>query len=88
MPTQTTITAEEVKRAYKKLGRHVQMAGGDSALHGLEVVTAAFALVLDTYANPNPENPEGMCDDPAAFRQYFADILTTLVVRPADTKGE
>lgn len=65
----------EILRAYRDLGKVVERAGGQSALHGLQVVAFAFAAVLDTYAKPNALNPEGMSDDPPAFRRYFADII-------------
>jgi len=70
------VVGAEIKRAYLAIGKAVEIAGRDAgARHGLEVVSAAFAAVLDTYAKPNANNPQGMSDDPAAFRRYFAKII-------------
>jgi hypothetical protein len=60
-----------------KVGELVTLADDHSALHGLELVACAFAAVLDIYAAPNLENPRGMCDDKAAFRRIFADLIMT-----------
>jgi hypothetical protein len=46
-----------------------------SALQGLTVLAGGFAVLLDMYAAPNPENPEGMCDDWFKFRNHFAEIM-------------
>ena len=59
----------------------VDKHGGDSAYRGLTVLAGAFRLLLDSYANPNAENELGMCDDPALFRQHFADIIVNEVPR-------
>lgn len=58
-----------------ELGGLVCRANPKSARSGLEILTAAFGCLLDIYADPNPENPAGMCDDKAAFRKFFAQIL-------------
>lgn len=67
---------EDFEDLIKDLGELVLKADPDSALEGLECVAIAFGYLLDVYAGPNPENPAGMCDDSALFRQHFARILT------------
>lgn len=71
------IAFEDFEKLIKDLGDLVRKAHPDSARVGLEVVTAAFGCLLDIYAWPNPENPLGMCDDRDAFRQYFAQMLSS-----------
>jgi hypothetical protein len=54
----------------------VEVTGEDgSALEGLTMFSCAFGALLDSYAKPNPENPRGMCDNPAEFRKHFADLI-------------
>ena len=60
-----------------RLGKIVSDASKDSALEGLTRTAQIFSLLLDIYARPNAENPDGMCDDPAAFRRHFAEIIAT-----------
>lgn len=48
-----------------------------SALRGLTVTASCFAALLDVYAQPNENNPRGMCDNPQAFRRHFAEIIAT-----------
>jgi hypothetical protein len=71
------LVAAEIKTTFGVLAGVVEQAGtrSGSARHGLEVTAFAFAAVLDAYAKPNAANPEGMCDDPQAFRRYFAEII-------------
>ena len=72
------VTEKELKQAIVEVGRIVaKHSKGNSALRGLGVTSAAFACVLDLYSHPNEENPEGMCDDPIAFRKIFADFIVT-----------
>jgi|GEM_PF-4047635 len=66
---------EHFKELIKDLGDVVRKAHPDSAMLGLETVAAAFGCLLDVYAAPNPSNPAGMCDDNAAFRKFFAEII-------------
>ena len=68
-------TIKEFKKICKGVARVVRLADTESAASGLTLTALAFAAVLDNYAAPNEENPEGMCDDPQELRQYFADIL-------------
>jgi len=58
-----------------QLGGIVHKAHPTSALTGLKITAAAFGALLDIYAAPNSENPAGMCDDLAAFRRLFAQII-------------
>jgi hypothetical protein len=46
-----------------------------STYRGLTMIAGGFAMLLETYAKPNAENPEGMCDDVPAFRRHFADVV-------------
>lgn len=69
------VTETELKQAIVQLNKVVGKHSKGSALRGLDITAAAFACVLDLYSHPNEENPEGMCDDPIAFRQIFADFI-------------
>ena len=71
------VTEKELKQAIIELNRVVIKHCKGSALRGLDVTSAAFACVLDIYSHPNEENPEGMCDDPIAFRKIFADFIVS-----------
>lgn len=66
----TVVALNELVRKNSKT-----VSGELSVMQGLECVCAAFGFLLDVYAKPNDENSEGMCDDPAAFRAVFADML-------------
>jgi hypothetical protein len=57
------------------LGGLVDSAHPESAMLALETTAAAFGCLLDIYAAPNPENPQGMCDDKVLFRKHFAGII-------------
>jgi len=57
------------------LSEVVRKAHPTSALIALKVTACAFGVLLDIYAAPNAENPEGMCDDLDAFRNVFAQII-------------
>lgn len=69
------VTEKELKQAILEVGRVVAKHSKGSAFRGLDITAAAFTCVLDLYSHPNGENPEGMCDDPIAFRQIFADFI-------------
>lgn len=69
------VTDLEIKKAVLELNNVVTGHSQGSVMRGLEVTAAAFAAVMDIYANPNEVNPEGMCDDPQAFRQHFSDLI-------------
>ncbi len=69
------ITAEQFESACREIGLLVTTYGDGSAVDGLSVVAHAFGVILDVYAKPNADNPEGMCDDPVAFRAYFAGMI-------------
>jgi hypothetical protein len=71
------VTERELKQAIIELNRVVAKHCKGSALRGLDITAAAFACVLDIYSHPNEENPEGMCDDPIAFRKIFAEFIVT-----------
>lgn len=58
-----------------QLAEVVRKAHPTSALIALKVTACAFGALLDIYAAPNAENPEGMCDDLDAFRNVFAQII-------------
>jgi hypothetical protein len=64
-------------------------APGGSALEGLQAVAITFACLLEIYAKPNPENPEGMCDSIADFKAHFAALIQAVRL-PAeeDADGE
>jgi hypothetical protein len=78
MSVKKKVTTAGMAKLLLDLNKLVLVAGGDlCALLGLEVVTRAFAALLDIYAAPNAENPQGMCDDRLAFRRHFADLLVS-----------
>jgi len=66
---------QDLQLAVKDLNTLVARAGKGSVLDGLTVLAIALAVLLDRYALPNPENPEGMCYDPVAFRRDFAGVM-------------
>jgi hypothetical protein len=66
---------KKLKALVVQLNEIVAATGQDSAMDGLLVVSYAFAALLDAYALPNANNPDGMCDDPNAFRKVFADLI-------------
>jgi hypothetical protein len=70
-----TIKLKQFQGVIRKLNDVVEKASPDSALEGLRTVAAAFGCLLDVYASPNPNNPDGMCDDKVAFRKMFAEII-------------
>lgn len=72
------VTEAELKKHIVSLNKLVEKAGRGSCLRGLDVTAAAFAALLDIYAGPNPGNPEGMCDDRAAFRKMYATFINEL----------
>lgn len=47
----------------------------DSTLAGLTLLATCTAGMLDIYAQPNDNNPEGMADDPMDLRKWFVDQL-------------
>ena len=61
--------------AILSLNEIVQRADPNSALSGLTLTAMAFSALLQTYALPNANCPEGMCDNPDAFRRHFAEIV-------------
>ena len=71
------VTEAELKKAISEVSRVVGNHSRGSALRGLDITAAAFACVLDIYSHPNESNPRGMCDDPIAFRQIFADFIVS-----------
>lgn len=72
------VTQAEMERCIKEIGKVVEKHSMGSALRGLDVTAAGFAGLCDIYAQPNADNPEGMCDDPIAFRKRFADFIANL----------
>jgi hypothetical protein len=73
--TPGAISDDEFKAALAKINNIVTEYGQDSTMFGLETVAIAFAALLDVYAKPNEINPEGMCDDPVAFREHFCGLI-------------
>lgn len=71
--------AQGINEVYLSLASVVERADPNSALIGLTLVASAFSLLLQTYALPNANNPEGMCDSPDLFRRHFAEIVATAV---------
>lgn len=69
------VTEKELKQTIIELNRVVGKHCKGSAMRGLDITAAAFACVLDIYSHPNEENPEGMCDDPIAFRKIYAEFI-------------
>ncbi len=69
------ISKQEFNGVIKKLGDVMNDISGTSALDGLTTLAVAYAALLDIYAAPNPNNPQGMCDDKVAFRKHFASII-------------
>lgn len=81
------VTANKLKSTVTGLNELVRLnsatdEGETSTIRGLVCVATAFAVLLDAYAKPNAENSQGMCDDPIAFRQYFADVLLGTPLAP------
>ena len=70
-----TFTEAQLQRSILQINEIVERESPASALHGLILAAHAFAGLLDVYAQPNEDNPQGMCDDPAAFRTHFAEII-------------
>jgi hypothetical protein len=70
------INEDQLKQIAVEIHKIIEKINPESAVQSLGIFTLAFGLVLDVYVRPNEENPKGMCDSTAAFRQYFADILT------------
>jgi hypothetical protein len=83
------ITQAQFEEAMGDLNELVEKYGAESAMYGLTTVATVFAALLDVYAMPNPDNPQGMCEDKAAFRAHFARILTRAgeTQRPIETKA-
>lgn len=71
------ISKKQAEKLLAKLGEAVHLASKDSAIEGLTRTAITFSFLLDIYAQPNAKNPEGMCDDPVAFRRMFAEIIAT-----------
>lgn len=71
-------TETTVKDVIAKLNSIVELK--PSALAGFSLLAGCTAALLDMYAMPNEGNPQGMCDNPADFRQWFCDQLTTTPV--------
>jgi len=67
----------------KSLAQIMEHVDPDSSLNGLTVIAMGFSSLLQIYALPNANNPEGMCDDPVAFRRHFAEIVAA---HPSDDK--
>lgn len=61
----------------KKLNELVRQANPESALNGLEEVTKGLRILAICYANPNPNNPNGMTDDPMTLITHLVRILET-----------
>ena len=71
------VTEAEFKKCIREVNIVVGKHARGSTLRGLDITAAAFACLLDFYANPNPVNPLGMCDDPRAFRRMYAEFIAT-----------
>jgi hypothetical protein len=71
------ITQAQAAKIIADINAIVEKHARGSTLRGLTITASCFAALLDVYAQPNENNPEGMCDDPAAFRQHFVEIITT-----------
>jgi len=74
-PRQRKFTRPEVEAAMQKLFKMVEDAAGNSAFEGIRFLCICFAGMLDVYAQPNPNNPQGMVDDPAQLRAIAAQII-------------
>lgn len=82
------VTEAELKRCILELNNVVGKHSKGSVLRGLNVLSAAFAGMLDMYSQPNAENPEGMCDDYIAFRRIYADAMMQYPFRQAKTNQQ
>lgn len=71
------LTRAKVKKAIAALNEIMGTFSSESAVVGLTGLAVACAVLLDNYSQPNDENPEGMCDDPQAFRRWFTNIIET-----------
>jgi hypothetical protein len=71
----TQLTEAQFREVVKDLGDLAYKVDSKSAFDSLTIIATAFGALLDIYADPNPENDKGMCDDKQAFRQIFADII-------------
>lgn len=77
------LAREHAHEVILKLNDMLEDIAPDSVVRGLTGLALAFGLLLDTYSKHNDNNPAGMCDDPAAFRKHFADMIAT----PAEFKN-
>jgi hypothetical protein len=80
MKTNKSVTQRQAAKIIADLNAIVEACSHGSALRGLTVTASCFAALLDVYAQPNEQNPEGMCDDLQAFRHHFANVITTTPV--------
>jgi len=71
------ISQRQAAKIIAEINAIVEANSHGSALRGLTVTASCFAALLDVYAQPNEENPQGMCDDPHAFRQHFAELIVS-----------
>lgn len=84
----STKKADELEIVVNKLHATIYEIDTESALEGLTLLTLAFGVILDIYAMPNENNPEGMCDSKEDFRKYFANILVTSIPQKRRHKCE
>lgn len=75
MPQQNGISPAKFKQVVADLNGIVERVSPGSALFGIETLATACAAMLDVYAMPNENNPQGMCDDPHDFRDYFCSRI-------------
>ncbi len=71
------ISERQAAKIISDINSIVVKSAPGSALRGLTVTAQCFAALLDVYAQPNPGNSQGMCDDPQSLRKYFADIIVS-----------
>jgi len=64
----------------EELNELINKVNPKSVLDSLQKITISFGLLLDIYAMPNPNNPQGMCESKEDFRIYFAQLL----IQPAE----
>jgi hypothetical protein len=80
-------TEKQLKTVITVLNSLVNKYGEGSSEHGLNVVATAFRALLDIYSAPNPNNPQGMCDDAVAFRRHYAEMVAACPTANTETNA-
>ena len=71
----TVLSRQQLETTVRALNKLIADNGPDDALRGIVILAVSTAVLLDFYANPNPVNPIGMCDNPDSLREYFCEVI-------------